>query len=104
MNKVRDREYLQSAKDQQCTFSDHLCLGDVVHHHIRVKGCGTGRKMNDAVVIPVCHYHHKMCDSREIGTQEQLNEWVKYMLERLTQEHGQTKAVELLALAYWGVA
>lgn len=57
--------------------------------------------MSDAVVIPVCAYHHPMCDSRTISTQHQLNELCKYMLERLTQEFGQTEAVERLAMAYW---
>ena len=103
MSRVRDKEYLRSAKDQPCTFSGYMCRGEVCHHHIRVKGCGAGQKMHDSVVIPVCVYHHKMCDSRVISTQQQLNEWAQYMLERLTQEYGQTEAVERLALAYWSV-
>jgi len=76
-------------------------MGDVVGHHIRVKGCGTGRKMSDAVVIPVCVYHHRCCDARAISTQNQLNEWMKYILERLTLEFGQTNAVEKIGAAYW---
>jgi len=100
-DKVRDKAYQRSHHEQPCTFAGHLCHGDVVGHHIRVKNCGTGKKMSDAVVIPVCHYHHKMCDKRTISTQHQLNEWCKYMLERLTQEYGQTEAVERLAMAYW---
>jgi len=59
--------------------------------------------MSDAVVIPVCQYHHALCDNRTISTQQQLNEWCKYMLERLTAEHGQTEAVERLAMVYWSV-
>jgi len=100
---IRDKDYQKSHHFQPCTYADILCFGDVVGHHIRVKGCGTGNKMSDAVVIPVCVHHHKLCDSRQISTQNQLDEWVKYMLERLTKEHGQTKAVELLAMAYWSV-
>jgi len=103
MSRVRDKEYLRSAKDQPCTFSGYMCRGDVCHHHIRVKGCGVGQKMSDSVVIPVCVYHHKLCDNRTISTQQQLNEWTAYMLERLTQEYGQTEAVERLALAYWSI-
>jgi len=102
MSKVRDKEYLRSAQHQPCTFASHLCHGDIVHHHIRVKNCGTGSKMSDAVGIPVCSlYHHPMCDNRTISTQNQINEWCKYMLERLTQRMGQTEAVERLAMAYW---
>jgi len=102
MSKVRDKAYQKSHRDQPCTFASHLCQHDtVVGHHIRVKGCGTGSKMSDAVVIPVCAYHHRLCDSRTISTQHQLNEWCKYMLERLTAKYGQTEAVERLAMAYW---
>jgi len=102
MSKVRDKEYQKSAKDQTCTFASYLCQGDIVHHHIRTKGCGIGQKMSDAVTIPVCSsYHHPMCDKRTISTQNQLNEWCKYMLERLIQKYGQTEAVERLAMAYW---
>jgi len=99
----QEREYLASSRDQQCTYAGYECFGDIVHHHVRVKGCGTGNKMPHAVVIPVCCYHHKLCDSRQISTQNQLNEWCKYMLERLTQEYGQTEAVNKLAMAYWSV-
>jgi len=100
---IRDKKYQASHHDHPCTYSSNLCQGDVIGHHIRVKGCGTGIKMSDAVVIPVCQYHHKLCDTRQISTQSQLNEWCKYMLERLTQAHGQTAAVEYLALSYWSI-
>jgi len=104
MNKpVRDKAYQSSHHDQPCTYADILCYGDVIGHHIRVKGCGTGSKMSDAVVIPVCMYHHRLCDIRQISTQKQLNEWCKYMLERLTRAHGQSEAVERLAMAYWSI-
>jgi len=97
---VKDKAYQKSHREHPCTYSSYECMGDVVGHHIRVKGCGTGRKMSDAVVIPVCVYHHRCCDARAISTQNQLNRWMKYMLERLTQEYGQTNAVDKLGAAY----
>lgn len=99
---MKNKAYQKSHQDQPCTYSSYECFGDVVGHHVRVAGCcGTGKKMSDAVVIPVCVFHHRLCDARQISTSNQLNEWMKYMLERLTQEHGQAIAVEKLGRLYF---
>jgi len=92
-------EYLKITETDRCVFCG-IMDETLVKHHIRVKGCGIAKKMSDAVVIPVCVYHHRCCDARTISTQNQLNRWMKYMLERLTQEIGQTNAVDKIGEAY----
>jgi len=96
-------KYQESHREQCCAFASGACFGDVVGHHLKVGGKSLSSKTHDAMAIPVCVTHHKMCESLEIGKQEQLEAWCKYMLERLIQEHGREKGVELMALAYWSV-
>lgn len=55
--KVRDRKYLDSARDRACL----ICgiRGDVVFHHLRLSDkAGTGTKACDDEVLNLCHRHH----------------------------------------------
>ncbi len=99
-------KYQISNRDQPCSFKGVRSLGDcfgqVTGHHIKIVGLKSlNSKTSDGLTIPVCITHHAKCESNEISKDWQLHIWTMYMLERLTQKYGQTKAVEMLAAAYW---
>ncbi len=99
---MRDAAYQRSHHEQLCVFSPSGCFGDVVGHHVKVAGLsGMGVKAPDYCVIPVCHKHHELCESNVIPKRHQVRELLNYWLERLTQEHGQAKAVDMMGRAYW---
>jgi len=94
-------EYQRTHRSYPCRF---CCRSNetVCGHHIRITA-GMGQKPHDALAIPVCYSCHRDCHDGTISKQEQLEVWVKYMLERMTEQHGREKGVELMALAYWSV-
>jgi len=96
-----EKEYLKITETDRCVFCG-IRDETLVKHHLRINA-GTGRKMHSACTIPVCFRCHNDCHNRTISTQNQHDEWCKYLLERLTQAHGQTAAVEYLALSYWSI-
>ena len=99
-------EYQESHRTQQCSFIGMGgCFGDVTGHHLRIAGVtGTGIKAPDHMAIPCCMTHHSACHAGHISQQEQEDALALYWIERLTQEHGRAKALEMMGVAFWGVA
>lgn len=90
-----------------CSFRSYgRCSGDVVQHHVRIKGlCGTGMKPPDWSTIPVCNAHHTgsySCHHGDISQKEQEDALVLYWIEVLTQQHGRAKAFEMMGIAFDG--
>jgi len=99
---MRDKEYLKPKDGQLCAYH-YLggCMGDVVFHHIRVKGlCGVGLKMEDEFTIPVCWLHHRACDARTIPTHDQLKEMLWFWFGTIAERDGLAPALQAFGDAY----
>ena len=101
MNKVRDKEYLQSAKDYPCVFCG-IMDETIVGHHVR-DHTGMGQKPSDAAIVSACHTCHADCHNGTISKMEQKKAWYEYAAMRLEVAHGSSEAFNRMVMAFWSV-